>query len=59
MNNIKFPALIVVLLMVLTPLVDRAINNGAFTALTKVVEGACAVAVVGLVVAGAVNTFKY
>ena len=51
MKNLKFPALIVVLLMVLSPLVDRAINSGRFMALTYIVEGACAVAVavVGLV----------
>lgn len=58
MKSLKFPALIVVLLMVLSPLVGRVINFGRFMALTYTAEGACAVAIVGLIVAGAVNSFR-
>ena len=56
MENWKFPALLVLVLMIATPLVDMALF-GAFTALSYIVVGLCAVAIVGLVGVALYNTF--
>ena len=56
-NKLSFPALAILLIAMLTPLIDKAINND-YTKLTYVVESISAASFLGLVVVGAINTFK-
>lgn len=58
LKKINFPTLLVLAAMFFTPLVDRAINNGEFTLLTYVVEGACATFGAFVVIMSFVNAAK-
>ena len=55
-ENLRFPSLLVLVLMVLTPVADKAVF-GTYTVLTYIVEGGCALAVLGLIGAAVYNTF--
>jgi hypothetical protein len=56
-ENLKFPAGIVFAVAILVPFIDYTLTGG-YSTITYIVEGICAVAVVGLVVVGFVNMAK-
>ena len=57
LENVKIPIFLVLATAILTPLADQALH-GTTTALTYVLEGLCTLAVLTLVIAGAINTLN-
>lgn len=56
-NKLSFPALLILAVMMLTPLLDKAINAD-YTPLTYVTESICGALFIGFIAVAAINTFN-
>ena len=56
-NNLKFPALALLLVMMITPLIEYNITGG-FSAITKTVEVVCLLPFLGFIAVAAYSTFS-